>query len=155
MCNNHSPEHLVEDQIKVTDISSVLKDMPDGIGFIRPDEHKGILPQFAKKISAIYLLMHWPFINDFTNKTINPDLNISRSGFSMYAALVEHGKKYVAEVFIANEEDQCYQGTVKIYSIDFPNNIYDEGYDDWLMSELSKRVTGVTKVTSFSKELGL
>ena len=79
---------------------------------------------------------------------LDKDAEISKSGFSVYAAIVQHGKKHVAEVFIANEKDQKYLGSLKAYSVEFPENTYSEGYDDWLMDELAKRLTGVTKETA-------
>jgi len=142
-----SVEEVIEQQIRITDISGALMDMPEPRGFIIPDESTGIKPQFAKKITALFTLMHWPFINEGKSSLLDDEAEISNSGLSVYAALVEHGKKYVAEVFLANEKDQRYLGSLKAYSVEFPENVYSEGYDDWLMDELAKRVTGVTKET--------
>ena len=150
-----SLEELANEEIKITDISGALKDMPEPRGFIIPDENKGIKPQFAKEITALFVLMHWPFINEGVLSEPHEETGISSNGFSLYAALVAHGKKFVAEIFIVNEKTQQYQGSLKAYALEFPNNSYNDGYDDWLMDELAKRVTGVTKESCIGHAIGL
>ena len=147
-------EELIDQEIKIEDISGALMDMPEPRGFIVPDSEHGIRPQFAKKISALFNLMHWPFIN-LGQDALGHKEQTPVSGFSLYAAIVEHGKKYVAEVFLVNEQDQSYQGSIKAYSLEFPENSYSDAYDDWLMDELAKRVTGVTKETCLGHNLSI
>jgi diadenosine tetraphosphatase ApaH/serine/threonine PP2A family protein phosphatase len=136
---------IIEQQITITDISDSVKEMPDPKGFILPDSEKGVSPQFAPEISAIYLLMHWPFLNEEGPVRVDEEKGLTTSGTSLYAALLPHGKKYVAEVFMANEHDQSYMGSIKAFSIEFPNNQYVEDYDEWLMDELAKKVLGVSR----------
>ncbi|WP_127716402.1 hypothetical protein [Halobacteriovorax sp. HLS] len=150
-----SEEHLVlDEQITITDISQAVKDMPENKGFILADEDKGVKPQFAKEISAIYLLMHWPFINIDGPVNIDEEQGLTTSGVSLYAALLPHGKKFVAEIFMASEETQKYMGSVKAYSVEFPQNHYQEDYDEWLMEELAKKVLGVNREKVLGHNLG-
>ncbi len=151
MCDEHQ---IINENIVITDISEAVKDMPENKGFILPDSEKGIRPQFAKEISAIYLLMHWPFINIDGPVGVDEARGLTTSGVSMYAALLPHGKKYVAEVFMANEENQNYMGSVKAFSVEFPQNEYVEDYDEWLMDELAKKVLGVNHEKVLGHNLG-
>ncbi|MCB9062057.1 MAG: hypothetical protein H6622_11095 [Halobacteriovoraceae bacterium] len=139
-----SGENLVNQTIQITDISDALMSMPEPRGFILPDERTGIRPQFAPEITAIFELLHWPFINMGKGCPIDD----SNTAINLYAALVQHGKTHVAEVFVAEERNRKYIGTIKAFSVDIPNNIYDAGYDDWLMEELTKRVTGIARESS-------
>ena len=143
MCN--SSEQVINDSIRVIDISDTVSAMPDPKGFIVPDKDAGIRPQFANEIKALYVLMHWPFLNETDPVVIDEEKGISNCGVSVYAAVLAHGKKHVAEVFLANEKDQSYRGSLKAFSIEFPENQYVEEYDEWLMDELAGRVLGVKR----------
>ena len=145
---------IMDQTIVITDISDAVKDMPDKKGFIVADEDKGVRPQFANEITAIYLLMHWPFINTNGPVKVEEDNGLTTSGVSLYAALLPHGKKFVAEIFMASEETQKYMGSTKAYSIEFPNNRYEQGYDDWLMDELANKVLGVSREKVLGHNLG-
>lgn len=146
MCEGHTTDHeLTEKAIKVTDISQSVVDMPSPRGFVMADVEHGIRPKYAKSFKTMYLLMHWPMINEDDSK-VDETVGVSSTGLSMYAAVLEHGKTHVAEIFFADEKTKAYRGTHKAFSLEFPDNVYDEGYDDWLMDELANRVLGVRTI---------
>ncbi|MBT4790251.1 MAG: hypothetical protein HON90_01660 [Halobacteriovoraceae bacterium] len=153
MCDNYTETHaVIEKSIKIKDISQAVLDMPSPRGFIMGDAEQGIKPRYAKSIAALYLLMHWPLISEEDAK-IDDTTGTSATGVSMYAAILEHGKTYVADIFFADEKTQSYRGSHKSFSIDFPENTYVEDYDDWLMDDLASRVLGVKQERSLGHNI--
>lgn len=145
MSENHTEaSDVVERNIQVKDISQAVLDMPSPRGFVMACEETGVKPRYAKSIKALYLIMHWPMINE-DDCELDENTGVSGTGLSMYAALLEHGKTHVAEIFFADEKTQSYRGTHKSFSVDFPENTYVEDYDDWLMDELAGKVLGVKR----------
>jgi len=138
-------ENILQDQISLKDISSAVREMPAPRGFVIPDPlNGGVRPRYAKEVKALYLLMHWQMINE-DEADLDESRGVSPSGLSMYAALMQHGKTHVAEVFFFNEKTQSYSGSHKCFSIEFPNNLYLAEYDDWLMNALANTVLGVER----------
>ncbi len=124
--------------IFIEDITDAVKQMPVPRGFLKEDPLQGIGPVYQDKIETIFLLMNWSFISQEENEEEGPI-----SGPSLYAAIMKHGKTHVAETFFANEETGKYMGSHRVFSVKFPENIYNEDYDPWLMEELTTRVLGV------------
>lgn len=124
---------IMNRELFLEDITEATKCSPDGKTFLEISPEGEIKPIYAKEIAAIYLLMNWPMIGNYSE---------SETGISLYACLIQHGKKYIAEVFLAQEDSGKHLGTTKVYSLTFPLNQYSKDYDDWLMDELATRVLG-------------
>lgn len=153
MCENHHHDHeFVDQNIKLVDISRAVIEMPAPKGFLLPDEQNGVRPRFAKRFLAMYMIMHWPLINE-AECFEDGETGITHTGLSLYAAVMEHGKTHVAEVFFADEKNKSYRGTNKVFAIEFPNNLYDETYDDWLMDEIATRSLGVKEERAIAHNL--
>ncbi len=153
MCKDHDlSEMILKKTIKVKDISDAVLDMPEPRGFILSDIENGVRPRYAKSIESLYLLMHWPFISESGSK-VDDSTKTSQSGISVYAAIMQHGKTHVAEVFFADEKACNYIGSHKSFSVDFPDNIYHQGYDEWLMNELAEKVLGVRREQVLTQEM--
>jgi len=144
-------DHNIADRdIAIEDITLAVKEMPEGETFIKYEMGKGLKPTFAKKIEAIYLIMHWPYVQGHEEGN---EFEVSKSGISLYAAVMEHGKKHVAEIFFANEETGEMLGTHKVFSINFPKRTYNDHYDDWLMEELAIKTLGVKREKTLGHNL--
>jgi hypothetical protein len=144
-------DHGIADRdITIEDITLAVKEMPDGKTFLRYEKDSGLKPNFAKKIDAIYLIMHWPYVKGHDEGN---EYEVSKAGITLYAAVMEHGKKHVAELFFANEESGEMLGTHKVFSINFPNRTYNDHYDEWLMEELAGKTLGVKREKTLGHNL--
>lgn len=133
----HVQEGFSGQIIKIENITEAVLQMPGAKGFLDVTPTGEVRPSYAREIKAAFLLMHWPFFN-----------RAEESGLGLYGALMEHGKTHVVEIFFADEESGRYLGSHMTFSVEFPDNLYVEDYDPWLMEELSQKVLGVHREKS-------
>jgi len=144
-------ETILSENIEISDITQETKCMPEGGTFISLDNNGQVIPNFAREISSVYLLMHWELLRKDKNSSnksehLDPDYQaagMSANGLSLYAVLMKHGKTYVAEIFFQDEYSGQYLGSSHVFSIKFPQNLYSDQYDEWLMEELASKTLGV------------
>ena len=143
---------VVESSISIKDITLAMRET-EHKSFLIASDKKGVLPRYSDKIRALYLIMHWPCIAAESFE-IDKETGVSSFGMSLYAALMEHGKTHVAEVFFADEASSSYYGTHRVFSVEFPENIYDEEYDDWIMDQIASEVMGVKREKTIAHGIG-
>lgn len=173
--NETNMENVSQREIIIENITDAICSMPEQIGLLEFDSERGIKPRFGSEIKAMFLLMHWPmFSMPGLEKQILSDLqksdkfkaenkneseqddgakDISNYGMSMYAAILPHGKKHVAEIFFTDEHTGNYLGSHMVFSIILPDNTYSEDYDPWLMEELANKVLGVHREKSLGHNI--
>ena len=107
-------EMLKKHSIELMDITQAIRKMPERQSLLKFDE-PGVRPVYAKRILKLLLLMEWPVFNGEVT-----------SWMRFYAAVLQHGKTHVAEVYLMQgSEDQSqpgkYLGTFRVYSINLPD----------------------------------
>lgn len=129
------------EDINLTDITSCTKDMAEGNSFLKIDPESGILPRFSKEITSVFLLADWPLFGEKIG-----DIEKPAQILKCYAALMPHGKMYVAEIFFISEnaanDDANYVGSTRVFTIKYPNDTYDEKYDDIIMDKIALTLFG-------------
>lgn len=135
--------------ISIEDITDAVCQSPsDQKGFLEGDGDRGVRPMYAKEISTIYLLMHWPMF-----KLAQQQEAEENQGMSLYAAVLPHGRAHVAEIFFVNEATGAYVGSHMVFKVNFPGGEYLQDYDEWLMEELASKVLGVHREKTLGHEL--
>jgi len=96
---------------------------------------EGVVPVYAAKIQATYLLMEWPLQGS--------DQEVLRC----YGFLLPHGKVHAVEVFFLRQQQKEsfvgeYLGTTKVFSVQFFENKYQESFDEKLSELVWSKVCG-------------
>ena len=153
--------NITDRQIVIKNITDAICQMPDHKGFLTIDENRSVKPAYTGEIKSLFLLMHWPLFSfpgnngklNFVDTSKDNSEDITSHGLSIYAAVMEHGKSHIAEVFFANEENGEFMGSHMVFSLELPNNEYTEDYDPWLMEELANKVLGVHREKTLGNNL--
>ncbi len=110
--------------IEILDIRAHVRAMPERQSFLINDEG-GLRPAYVPSPEKVILLMEWTL----TTGTI----------LKAYAAVIKHGKVFVAETFFVSKTDrERYLGSQGVFSLRYPEGEYDPRFDDEIAEVLSR-----------------